>query len=442
MARISIVGAGQGGMQLAAGLLIDGHDVTLYSDRDEAALGSGRFPSSAAQFYTALKQQRDVGLDFWQGERLSNGFTLKVANAQGGVAIDWASEAFGYMQAVDQRLKFPLWMGYLKRCGAKVVIEAVDLARLDDIAADSDLTIVAAGKGDIAKMFAIDVEKTIFREPRRHIGLASVANVQEDDRATITLSLVPGVGEFVMIPGLTAYGPASFWVFEAVIGGPMDVWSDAKTPDAHLELSMELLRKFAPWDHERCEAVHLTDANGYLSGKVTPTVRKPIGTLPSGRKVVGMGDVVFLNDPICGQGANSAAKHATVFRQLIAERPEGRFDEAFMQTTFDRFWAENQWAMHFTNAVIAPSLPDHALQLLGAAQALPEVAHRFLGAYDQPGDLATWFGDPVGAAEFLQSAGLRQQLKVDAAAEMAKVSRRDMERAPRGIECAPSWANA
>lgn len=432
MSKISIIGAGQAGMQLAAGLLIDGHDVTLYSDRDEQALASGRFPSSAAQFYTALRQQREAGLDFWPGERTSRGLSIKMGDGSAGVALDWSCEAFGYMQAVDQRLKFPIWMSYLRQGGASVVIEEIDVARMDQIASESDLTIVAAGKGEIAKLFEIDVDKCTYTSPQRHIGLASVAGVEEDARNSITLSLIPGVGEFVMIPGITAYGPASFWVFEGILGGPMDRWSEAKTPDAHLEMALDLLKRHAPWDYERCHSVSLTDTNGYLSGKVTPTVRKPIATLPSGRKVVGMADVLFLNDPVCGQGANSAAKHATIFRRLIQEQQGRHFDQAFMQWTFDTFWEQNQWAMHFTNAVIAPELSEHALRLLVAAQNLPEIAHRFQGAYDNPSDLAHWFADPSSASKFLEDAATRHLAK-------HKTLNFSLGNA---IVKPPSWANA
>ena len=54
----------------------------------------------------------------------------------------------------------------------------------------------------------------------------------------------------------------------------------------------------------------VTDAQATLSGRLTPVVRRPVARLPSGRPVLGLADAVVLNDPITGQGSNTAAKSA------------------------------------------------------------------------------------------------------------------------------------
>lgn len=74
----------------------------------------------------------------------------------------------------------------------------------------------------------------------------------------------------------------------------MDCWADVRTPAQHLERSLAILRTFLPWEAARCERVELTDAQGILSGRFAPTVRHPVGRLPSGRLVLGMGDAVVL----------------------------------------------------------------------------------------------------------------------------------------------------
>lgn len=66
--------------------------------------------------------------------------------------------------------------------------------------------------------------------------------------------------------------------------GPMDCWQDVKTPEQHLQCSLDLLKKFVPWEYERCANVEITDAGGYLAGRFPPTVRKPVLTLPSGKR--------------------------------------------------------------------------------------------------------------------------------------------------------------
>jgi F420-dependent NADP oxidoreductase-like protein len=50
--------------------------------------------------------------------------------------------------------------------------------------------------------------------------------------------------------------------------------------------------------------------NGILTGRVPPIVRKPVCQLPSGGLALGMGELVATNNPITGQGANTASKAA------------------------------------------------------------------------------------------------------------------------------------
>jgi hypothetical protein len=189
-------------------------------------------------------------------------------------------------------------------------------------------------------------------------------------------------------------------VFEGIPGGPMDCWGDVTSPDAHLQKSKWILDTFLPWEGERCRNVALTDDNGVLSGRFPPTVRHPVGHLPSGGAVMGMGDVVVLNDPITGQGSNNAAKCADVYLTAIRERGEGPFDTAWMQDTFDEYWAYAKSVVGWTNALLTPP-PDHVLQLLGAASQDQRVASRFVNGFDDPRDYDEWFMDPEKAEAYL-----------------------------------------
>jgi hypothetical protein len=155
-----------------------------------------------------------------------------------------------------------------------------------------------------------------------------------------------------------------------------------------------------PWEAERCRAVELTDPNGILAGRFPPTVRRPVGRLPSGKAVLGMADVVVLNDPITGQGSNNAAKCADVYLRRILERGEGPFDETWMQETFDEYWAYAQAVTGWTNALLTPP-PGHVLMLLGAANGDARVAHRFVNGFDDPRDYFDWFMDPAKADAYL-----------------------------------------
>jgi len=130
-----------------------------------------------------------------------------------------------------------------------------------------------------------------------------------------------------------------------------------------------------PLERERCDDIELTDENGILAGRFAPTVRKPVCKLPSGNFALGMGDVVVTNDPITGQGSNTASKAAAIYMKRIAERGDKPFDAQWMQETFDIFWDYAQWVVRWTNSLLVPPAPQ-VLQLMGAASQIPPLARR------------------------------------------------------------------
>ena len=218
--------------------------------------------------------------------------------------------------------------------------------------------------------------------------------------SAVEFNLIPGVGEYFVFPALTTTGPCEIMVFEGIPGGPMDCWADVKTPAQHLETSLNILKTFLPWEYERAKDCKLTDDNGILAGRFAPTIRHPVATLPSGRKVLGLGDAVCLNDPITGQGSNNAAKAAAIYLQRILDHGAAPFDEAWMQGTFDRFWDYAQWVVGWTNMLLLPP-PPFILEIMGTACADPRLAHRMANGFDDPRDFFPWFADPGAAATYL-----------------------------------------
>ncbi|REM31795.1 flavin reductase, partial [Mycobacterium tuberculosis] len=128
-----------------------------------------------------------------------------------------------------------------------------------------------------------------YDQPQRALALTYVKGMKPTrPHARVCFNLIPGVGEYFVFPALTTTGPCEIMVFEGVPGGPMDCWEDVETPREHLARSKRILETFLPWEAERCTDIELTDDNGVLSGRFTPVVRKPVATLPSGRKVLGL----------------------------------------------------------------------------------------------------------------------------------------------------------
>ncbi|MFF6789956.1 styrene monooxygenase/indole monooxygenase family protein [Streptomyces filamentosus] len=407
MRKILIVGAGQSGLQLALGLQSQGYEVTLMSNRTADEIRSGRVMSTQCMFPTALRHERDLGLNFWESQAPRiEGLGVSVAGPDSARLIDWVGKLDGFAQSVDQRLKMAGWMETFAQRGGQLVIHGAAVGDLDFFARRYDLVLVAAGKGELVSMFARDAERSVYAEPQRALAVAYVHGLgprpEHPDFDAVRCNLVPGVGELFVMPTLTLSGRADILFWEGVPGGPVDAFQGVKDPSEHLALTLELMEKFLPWEYARATRVELTDAGGTLAGRYAPTVRKPIGRLPGGGLVLGVADVVVANDPITGQGSNSAAKCAAAYLAAIVEHGDKPFDEAWMQSAFDRYWQTAEPVTKWTNAMLAPP-PEHVLNLLGAAGQLQPIADRFANGFDDPADFENFFFDPEKADAYLAS---------------------------------------
>ncbi|WP_405587445.1 styrene monooxygenase/indole monooxygenase family protein [Streptomyces sp. NBC_01190] len=426
MRRLLIVGAGQAGLQLALGLQSRGYDVTVMSSRTPDEIRGGRVMSTQCLFATALRHERDLGLNFWESQapRIEGlGVSVFAPGTPPGAAgqapdgpsvtplerpIDWLGRLDGYAQSVDQRLKMAGWLETFAERGGKVVVHGVAVSDLDYLAAAYDLVLVAAGKGELGAMFARDEARSLHDTPQRALAVAYVHGLgprpEHPDLNAVRCDLVPGVGELIVVPTLTTSGPADILFWEGVPGGPADVFQHVKDPAEHLKLTLELMRRFTPGEHERAADVELTDAAGTLSGRFAPTVRRPVGELPSGGLVLGVADVVVSNDPITGQGANNAARCAASYLADIVAHGDRPFDREWMESTFAHYWSLAAPATKWTNAMLAPP-PEHVLGLIGAAGALQPVADRFANGFDDPADFEQWFFEQAKAEAYLAAAG-------------------------------------
>ena len=405
MRAITIIGAGQSGLQLGIGLLRQGYDVTLVTNRSRQEVEKGRVLSSQCMFHMALQHEREVDLNLWDEECPPiAGIGLTIVGPDGAKAIDWAARLDAPAQSVDQRVKMPVWMDEFERLGGKLLIMHASLDELEELAGDADVVVVASGKGEVGRIFKGDDEKSAFDEPMRALALTYVTNmVPRPEYSAVCFNIIPAVGEYFVFPALTTTGPCEIMVFEGIPGGPMDCWADVKTPEHHLHKSKHILEQFLPWEAERCHDIQLTDDNGILAGRFPPTVREPIGRLPSGTVVLGMADTVCLNDPITGQGSNNASKSAAVYLDAILSRESEPFDEEWMQQTFDAYWDYAQWVTRWTNSLLLP--PTENMQmLLGAAQIQPELASRIVNAFSDPTDYFPWWEDPQAADKLIDAA--------------------------------------
>ena len=409
MRKILIVGAGQAGLQLALSLQAEGYDVTVMSARTPDEIRNGWPTSTQVMMYRALDREREVRLNLWDGEATPiGGIGFNLSPAPGVSAFSFSGAWARPGNSVDQRLKMPAWIELFEKRGGRVIYHSVMTSDLSGLAPMYDLTIIAAGKGEIVELFDRDAERSRYTRPARHLaaiylhGIAAPDGLAGVTEPRMRVSLRPGSGEFFHMPSHTLTGACDVLLVEAIPGGPFDIFADRPSPAEHLRRLKALLLEHFPWEGGLYGDVEPTDARASLVGAFPSTVRRPYAEVAPGTHVFGIADVVVVNDPISGQGANNAAHAAGIYLKAILDRGHAPFTPQWMQETFDAYWAHAQNSMIVTEMMLEP-MPPHAQQVLGAASQFQEIADKFAEVFPNPASVHEFLLDPATAAAYVES---------------------------------------
>ncbi|KAA0120486.1 styrene monooxygenase/indole monooxygenase family protein [Mycolicibacterium sp. P9-22] len=397
----AIIGAGQTGVTAALGLLDNGFDVTIYSERDQPALRDGVPATGTALILgEAQRAEESLGLNTYLATApLSSGQSVRVRDGDTeAIAFDgWFGNARAI--AVDTRLKADDRLSLFRQRGGHFVVEAVDPVRLDAIAAKADLTLVATGRGGLSSLFPVDVARSVYDKPQRSVLAFSVTGLGHGPDVFAHRSTAGGQHEaFTVVAdhGETFWGPylhkdaGPSWAFLgwALPGSDWERRFATVTDAASaLEVATGLHRDHIDWDLPEVTRFRVIeeDPHSWLSGAVTQVVRRGVGHTAGGHPVAALGDTAISYDPIAGQGAQGGLIQAAALVHKAAKH-DGPFDTAWLTTAFEEFYVHRgRAAQRVTQLFLGdPDFAEYGDLYFAAAAASPRFAGKLFGLLDDP----------------------------------------------------------
>jgi 2-polyprenyl-6-methoxyphenol hydroxylase-like FAD-dependent oxidoreductase len=401
----AIIGAGQTGVTAALGLLDKGFDVTLYSDRDQRSLRDAvPATGTALIFGTAQRAEESLGLNTYLATApTSTGQSVRVVNGSDParpeeIAFDAAFDGFVGV-AVDTRLKADDRLTLFQQRGGRFVVEAVDPARLDDIAAGVDLTLVATGRSGLSSLFPIDADRTVYDRPQRSLLALTVTGLPYGPEVFAhrsaaggrhnAFTVVSDQGDSWLGPYLHKdAGPSWAFLGWARPGSDWDRrFAGVDSAASALETITGLHRDYIDWDlPEVAElAVIEDDPHSWLTGGVTQVVRSGVGHTAGGHPVAALGDTAVAFDPIAGQGAQGGLVQAAALVGKAAEHV-GPFDTAWLTTAFEDFYHRRARAAQLVTRLFLsdPELAEFGSLFFAAASSSDRFASKLFGLLDDP----------------------------------------------------------
>lgn len=409
MQKISIIGSGTTGMLCAHGLKDHGFDVTVYSDRTADDWLNKSVPTGTAFIYDSnIQIERDCGIEHWQDKAFyGQGVLLDFQPTNGAPRLVVDGLFHGTRgAAIDIRMRVHRWMNDFEASGGDIRYGAVSRAQLEDIAAESDLTLLAAGKGDLSAVVPRDPERSVYNAPQRNLMMLLVEGVDRiaGDRIDFTpvkFNFYADAGEYFWVPYTHKSGKHVWCVlFEAKPGGYMDRFGDVNDAQSACEVSKQLIKDIAPYEYEYVKNMRPVEGDDYcwLKGRFPPTVRKAFGKTDNGNLVVPIGDTAITFDPIGGQGGNCAQKNAWHWVNALRTHGGGAYTEQWVTDTWEAFWNKHGRAAYAFNNILLEPLTEAGQTILVAAAQNREFADTaFFGNFHTPTNFFPWFEDTEAA---------------------------------------------
>lgn len=402
--KVAIIGAGLAGTTAGLGLVNAGFDVTIYSDRDRLALRNDVPPTGTAVYFgKSLEYDAEIIEDLYDIGS-STGMSVRVFSGDGEARTPVLEfdAPFNYRaQAVDTRLRADDRLARVLAGGGKFVVRTVTPQDLEAIADEVDLTLVATGKGGLASLFPADPDRTVYREPQRHLLLATFKGPDRADQFAYRSSdgakhnwfnIHADFGETFFGPYLHKdLGATRAFIGFAKPGSPwIDLFKSVTDTQSARDVVVKLFQTYFPEDAaliEQLEPLH-EDPHSWILGAVTPTVRQAVTATKNGNPIAALGDTAISFDPLGGQGAQTAViQSALLIRALKGH--QGKITREWLQDQFDAHWDDRgEAAAEVTRLFLGDAkYATHGELLFPAAAVNVKIGSAFVGLLSEPQSL-------------------------------------------------------
>lgn len=404
MTSIGIIGAGVAGLQLGLFLRQQGIQATIYTEKTSQQQFGSRLPALVARSSHTRERERKLGVNHWDGG--NNEFNRISVEVSGEQPLRFYGNLSAPFIAVDMRIYFGRLLEDFSARGGKVVIADVQASDLERISAEHDLLVVATGRGGLTELFPHVAEHSPFDGPQRLICTGIFRGIARAENSG-SVTFVPEHGELFEFPIYSFEPNVTGLGLEAIPGGVFAEIVQMKYEDDPRRFEttlLELLRVYAPGIYARIDPdrFSLTRPLDLLQGTVTPAVRRGYIQLSNGKYALAIGDVRAVNDPITGQGANTASYSALLLGEAISDNHI--FDEAFCQRVEQQIWEYAGPIAAWSNAMLLPP-PPHLIEFLAAASQHQAVADKFISLFEQPVSGWELVSSPDNTAAFLKEQG-------------------------------------
>jgi hypothetical protein len=390
--KVAVIGAGIAGSSAALGLKDAGFDVTLYSDKSRKDLRDNVPSTGTAIYFGGVSQEKDANIieNLYGEDSFSTGLNIRSYDADKKPLLEFDADFVTFKsQSVDARLRADDRIARFIEHGSTFRVEEVDYDRLDEIAVENDLTLVATGKGSLADLFEIDKSRTVYSEPQRYllsvVGFTGVAYDEKAFSYRAKAAWRRGYfnshaehGEIVIAPQIHKDLVQSWSIlgFAKKDGDFKKRFDKAYDAASAFEVLKEIYHEYFPEDAPQIDKFTplKSDLHTYLKGAVTPHVRKAVGFTKSGRPVGAIGDRAIAFDPIGAQGAQNASVQVAALIKAAKKR-KGAFDAEWIEDQFDAHWEEyGHGATEVTRLFLGdPKYAAHNALIFPAASVNPKV---------------------------------------------------------------------